>query len=53
MKTTCCHCGVTDEGPLVDWIRDAEGFWWHRQCRKEFLERVEDQLKRMKKEREK
>jgi hypothetical protein len=38
VNTQCCYCGRTDDSNLSNWARDPEGLWWHRECRREFLE---------------
>lgn len=44
MNTTCWGCGKTDDVDLMYWVRDQEGNWWHRECRRDDLR---NRLKRM------
>jgi hypothetical protein len=44
MMTTCMGCGLTDDTDLYYWSRDREGNFWHRECRRQELQRQVDLL---------
>lgn len=37
MKTTCSLCGETEDTDLINWFRDAEGYWYHKKCKEQFV----------------